>query len=1452
MRRKHGEQLTKFRVINGAGGDGGIEAYGELKSGDIIAVQAKWFRETLSDSEIGQIRNSVVTAKELRPAIKEYIICIPRNMGSLKFGRGVKGGEKKPIENYEEKKIDDLIEEIATLYPDLTLTWWFEKDLEQELQQAGNEGIFKFWFDREVISLSALSGKLTLQKAGWLHERYIPELHGQGKIHAEYEKLCLGAPYREEAKGILENAFRNLGTCVELISKFITSNTASPVVNDQLNQLQANLIAFRQSLEDCSLALARGDDYHQVDELQEVDPWSVANELKKISPDNLQKNILPRLISLIEEIHRDNLPLLLNFFRFLFKQAGRLIIGDPGTGKTHGLVNCVETHLNSDCPAVIIRAKGTSVQNWTAILSEELELSGWKKEEIFSALEALATRADVRRRLAANPGEDPTAESAKVLICIDGLDEDNERFDEWYERIRESVALAKIYPRVRFMFSARRYFYDNTQIPEDGVFETVTLPHEGDVPVLDVAPKYFSKEHYNIEVSSYEMIRGIDSLLSLRLFCEHYRNTTLTEADQLVTATRELINLKVAKINDEFVSSLERRVGTTRNPVRDALGSIAGYFYSHPEIEHSRLVDLIAPALLSYLNASEVDLLIDFLTQNGFLIRYEETETGGILKNTKHVYTITYQSLIEHIISEQIYKEIHDGDQSRIPEFLHRPIAASLSEPIHVFDTAPNERIIQNIVNNLLVDTGKLIGENDFLTDGFDDGNILKMQLTAISQAPPEIASRYKPFVNSLLTSGYMKCSLVIEFLILPSTYVQGSTFGAPFLHEWLSSMPSVFERDKIWSGLDRHELGKLSPEEKIEYKLKTQALLFNGRLGGLPELSELNLHNDRPLVFAWGLSTIDQELRHKLRVALTGWAIHKPSEFRLLLEKVFSCNDPQVHEDLASIALGVASRVREKEHLEPLARWALENVFSHLDIHRNLIVRQGFRAIVERAFQIGAITEHDVVKARPKPMAEAVVLPLATDLETKGEGECYPIVHDLAWYVLKEAYRNFLEVPSSTQNTLEDNDCPEAKVLLDRYRKAYGVEDLFAYGWALGVAIAYIRGLGFTRETGNGFTAATHGSKSEIFTYEEKYTWLAVHYIQGYLSDYVPAERYGDPRDFVKDYSQLTDIPNPAESLTDSDADGIQLTNDWVIKEYLSKEIDSSADLSTSIEAWVDEEPDFKPENWLNFQSSNFDSSISENREWTAIYNHTALHDSKKYGYSRIDAKACLVKVGDLEALKDVITNDPDSLHFIGHLDGFHSAPKTDTYSNPTDIAWMTWIEEEGVEEEFFDDSTSQDKYIRHALARVVQTGVHGEVYWILPSKEFRTLIECYDFRNGRLLDVNGITRAFTHKLSDGGHEDSQEILLVDNEALKKVRNAGYEIVWFFELLKQKNPLNKAIDKVTHSQKVRKYFVWSDGDGKYHILKFWDEGASNVRDKHLNAGDDLVDPFLTEPPAYS
>jgi hypothetical protein len=61
LKREFSDSLTNYQIINGAGGDGGIEGYGQLKNGEVIAIQAKWFLRPLKSGEFNKIRESITT-----------------------------------------------------------------------------------------------------------------------------------------------------------------------------------------------------------------------------------------------------------------------------------------------------------------------------------------------------------------------------------------------------------------------------------------------------------------------------------------------------------------------------------------------------------------------------------------------------------------------------------------------------------------------------------------------------------------------------------------------------------------------------------------------------------------------------------------------------------------------------------------------------------------------------------------------------------------------------------------------------------------------------------------------------------------------------------------------------------------------------------------------------------------------------------------------------------------------------------------------------------------------------------------------------------------------------------------------------------------------------------------------------------------------------------------------
>jgi hypothetical protein len=870
--------------------------------------------------------------------------------------------------------------------------------------------------------------------------------------------------------------------------------------------------------------------------------------------------------------------------------------------------------------------------------------------------------------------------------------------------------------------------------------------------------------------------------------------------------------------------------------VLEAMEIISEYFYSGLEIEHEQLIEIVKPTLQKYLSIKEMDLLLDFLANNGFLIRFEREDITELLKKYKTYYNITYQSLIEHILIENTILRIKGGTLNHIPKiFEHGMIAPLDDKPHDVFNPLLkpyNKRIVQGIIDRVFLETGKLIGDRDFLVEGFKNMEVLEMRMAALSHAPEKIAIQFKNEIDNMFFGGYKSQFIILKNLIFPSSYSSDNYFGAEYLHQILINQTSVFERDKLWSGLDRYEKSNLNEEDTWRYELENNNRAFDELGLGHLYLSEWKKHNETPLVYAWGLSTIDQNLRSKLRISLTEWAIQNPSEFLLLLDKIFFCDDPQIQEDLSSVMLGVASRLKKKKKTKAFAEWALANIFSNLETHRSIIVRQGFRAIVERAFQYGTISKEEVELCRPKPMSNITLIPLDTDYLKLPKEEFYPIVHDLAWYVIKKAYDDFLEYPSAISGRTKSNDCKEAQGLILKYWKEYNIKGLYAHGWTMSAAIWYIRSMGLTRTKGNGFTDATHGSKSEIFTYEEKYTWLAVHYLQGYLSDYIPMKQWSDNREFILDYTQITDIPNPAELIIDLKVieEKTFKTKDWIIKENLSKELEEGIEIKENLTNWVNEEPVLNFENWLIFDSEDFEIK-DKTSKWIALYNHTGLHDSKEMGFTFLDAKACLVHNDDFEALISSMSDNSGKLDRTFHMDSLLAAPRTSTYCNPTDIVWMSWIEEDGDTYSFYDDNSCSEKELKVTIAKVVRNTMQGEEYFMLPSKIIRKIMGSYELVGEEFKDINQKTVAFIHKLSTGFHKDNQELVLVDKEVFEAaIEKEGYNLVWIITVFKEKNPLNESLPKDFHVRRSRKYFVWSNND-ELKTVKFWDEESTNVRD---------------------
>lgn len=1420
LRRKHGSNLVKFRVVNGAGGDGGIEAYGELANGDIIAVQAKWFPTNMEDSQIRQIRKSVDTALKVRKKITEYIICVPRSLNSAKMGKG-----QVPVSNTEESRADALTSAIQTAYPNTTFTWWFEQDLEFQIQEIDNEGIHRFWFDKELVTLKLLIQQFGLEKKAWIDKRYIPELHGSGIIQSHIRQILYDQDYRKDLLDRLNDIIKVLQSVLTMIPRFTETLPVKSPLTMELNALQDAINYNLGALLPIVVAIQEGVSTIPTATFDAM-PISqdLLSSIRKIKPSDRQLGVQRRLVDTLMRIKELDLQAVIQSLVTEANQTSRLFLGKSGTGKTHALANTVDVRLNRDnAPAIIIRAKGAPSSDWTLLLKKALDLDGWNRNEILSALETLAVRADRRDTQQLPIGEEIKREGTKVIICIDGLEEDTENWPEWYSRMRESIELISRYPRVRFVYTARPYFLDQSEVPKDSSFRVIEIPQEGDVTVYEVMDQYFSPEHFNIKVEPRSLIRGIDSLYALRLFCELYEGQTLTADSDILTAERDLLNEKIHRIERDFRNI--KNAGQFRAPVRDAIETFSEVFYNQAEMEHNELFSLLNSGSLSYLQKEDVENVIEYLVNNGFLSKSEIPIGTSILRKNKISYSLTYQSIMELIMSERYTAGIVAGELLELPEHLISTTELSGNEGSLV-----KERIVQQIVNSLFHDHGKLIGRNNFLTGGLDPATVHQLQTRALIQAPPDVAETYKTNINTLYFKDHKSRYFAFSNLIFPSAISAGNFFGAEYLHGLLMQQPTAVDRDKIWLGLDRldiHQLGE--PDSRKFYRYDLSNVIDPYGEGPL-HLPEFALHNEYPLIYGWALSTLDQSLRARLRISLTDWAIRQPHEFKLLLDKLFPVNDPQIQEDLASIALGVVSQLKDKDSLKELAEWALSHVFVAPGSHPNIIVRMGFRVVVEKAHLAGALSVEDIEKARPHKVDELVFIPVDKDALETGDEEIYPIVHDLAWYVIERSFDDFMDYGSVEPET-------DPKNAREHFLKAYldhlGLGHLNAYSWAISSAIAYMKSLGFsrTKDNGNGFTDATHGSKSKHFTLEEKYTWLAVHHLQAYLSDYLPLEKSGE---FIDDYIKISNIDNPAESLQlRKHPDLPDIEDNWIIKESLAPEMTDASTFDEQIKVAVDIDPVINFHNWLEFKDHDF-KTTGNNDEWLALYNNTTVHDSMAYISSRIDARGVLIEKGQAAKLLDIVSNHQNRSHFVEHIDRMVGSPDTDTYSNPSDIVWMAWIGEIEEKEEYYLPPNGEEKEMLYTVTSVTRQTVDGEDETYIPSKKVRDLMGISEMSNQIFLDNNDKVIAINHSVRRSNY-DSQEITVVlKAEFLSKIEENNLEIVWFVDLFRSKNALNDKIKSDQHPMKTRKYFVWFE-EGKLRAEKFWDARFSNQRDKDPN-----------------
>lgn len=1484
------DSLKAVMVVNGSGGDGGVESFATKTDGTIIGLQAKWFLNSISANQFGQISSSIETALRVRPLIKQYIVCIPRDLASDRIGRG-----KKLIPNTELSRWQELKNKLEGDYPELIIELWNDTRLLTELQDSGAAGIYRYWFEKSEISRELFVYSFEKQKAGWLSQKYTPCLHIQGEMQKSILKLVGTLADRQSSIKKLslmsQHCSEFLKACDDYLG-FAQNHSTHEQLIDKIEKTQRRV---NELFNEIDLALDVVCNEQQAYSINErnwyIDFSGLLELLKEIG--HIRENYfhINEIKKTAERLQSHEFYTIISDICFQLNNEKYLILGNPGSGKTHGIANLIESLLSGESHIpILIRAKDINPQNnWLDIIKNSLGLaSAWNETELWQALEALSYRTEIN-----NISREDTIETKiipKILICIEGVDE-SQPYDLWYDRLREVEAICSNYPRLRFCITSRPYVFRELAYDDSLLSNTLRLASDGDVSVNELFEEYI--QYFQIDIEGGAWVKwSLKTPLALRVFCEIYKHQRISGLENPSVTITNLLSHKFQIIEKEFNAKYRTGYGDKELIVQNSLLAMANKFLINTTVPRNDLIDSLkdVPGLISA-GQDYRRMLIDFIEDYGILHSYT-VNSETILEPRKTYYSTGIQPFFDYILALLITNQIQDPSEIALPETL-----------------TGHEGALQMIAILLLEDYNYLISENTSFRDNLSNDQLFDLVCFSLSNVSQGATVKHIPLVKKIMAHNSESLKNIVNKIILPVSRIENHPLGAQRLHEYLMSYEAVGKRDFIWS-----VPSYLRCKGEFIWKCNTDIDLSNKRY----KLCSDDTYNGIPLVYAWMLTTVNNIKRVDYRRELMKWALAQPFEFYKLFEHTCNTNDLQMREDLFAIAMGTVFMIEKGNPcLKSFGDWVINNVFApdKIGMNYSCAIRYYSRAIVERCYAFGEINEEDVEKSRP-PYNTNGAIPLQREA-TSGTrmGGFGPIDYDLARYVLCDPIDKMFFSRHSSNKTTEgvdmvwyfsekeiegiltnkeiilNEDCKaklneiqlehkkrrrfwdnlddliddeditmpspkspaykyneEADSFLSEHARILEIESLEPNQFVLSAAYAYILRQGWNEEEFYGHPngdkpgevigtdiaimrqhhPATHGSKSSIMTFCEKYTWCARNVILGYLSDRLPFKDSERAQSLLNDYGLLDDFPNPAQELYQENPDSTMERTSWFIPEDLAPLLNESMG-EENIRAWIINAPIPNFEKWIAIQDFNYEIIQEENsKKWISLYSYNSISNALG-GESIMWISSAIITNEHFEyLLNDLINRREFVVNTLNNPEDIHSSTETQCYITPKEICWMSWKNECDNKIPIISIDIDTGDFLNYTIEKTVEKGTanypeFGDVYYKLPSRIIREMLGICDGDGYKYFNGEGQLKAMYFEAGEKW-DDSQSYLCVEGERLPKLlEHLDFKIFWIVRLLRQAT--SKALEKYPklHSRNDKCWLVWFE-DGELRTLLFSDQ----------------------------
>ena len=1368
--------ISSFDVVNGAGGDGGVESYATLNDGAVVGLQAKWFPNSITSGQITQIKNSIITAMKIRTNIKRYIVCVPRDIASI-TGKG---------KNNEAERLKKLWEEIKHLYPTLKLELWNETRLLTELQKKTSVGINNYWFSNSEISDDACQLAFEASKNSWLKTKYVSTLNTYGSIAnklsiflGDYTKKYI---FVDKINFAIMHCNMFCNAAEELI-KIIKSSklTLAKKLNENIQQV-------RKLSNICSKITQQVKSDFNYAEPVNIDLYmtnfdNILYEVKESNCSSLHYFHTNDVIKELHQLSQINFQGLFNEYNDSLNRLPIIILGEPGTGKTQGVAAYAEKLLTENHhTTILIAARNVPCTfTWKDIIISTLKLSSnWSEDALWQELISMVNRHKFNK----NSINSEIKITPKILIVVDALDECGP-YSRWIERIHESAIISEKYPQIKFCFTSRPHV-----IPDKFAnIKRITVDYNGDVPVDKLFDSYIHA--YNVKAENHGWLKyALNTPLTLKLFCELNENKTVSCSKNADVSLTSLLRSKIKLIEEEYCA--KESVATENQYILKTITAIAKNYLKVHQIERANLISLVSEAIDVARETAEK--ILQYLENYGILSSV--CEHGKGLEPDNYYYIPGIQGYFDYAMAISLL-----SGYSHPKEINFEKCVAIESEAIYVLTVISMQKY------------DYLLTQNKTILSAVHEWEIEDLNFYALRHTSHDNGLIYKNGLLEMMSVDANNLIKITNNLILPLSRDTEHPLGVKLLDEFLFSFKTPAQRDLYWSipgYLNRSEGTKWYTEDTLHISTDEFAL------------SADDICDGRPTIYTWALSSVNNKVRKYSRDSLMSWAKLAPTEFFKLFIKFSDINDPQIRSDIFSVLCCLIFDGASNKLIEDTAIWMIENVLKGDNIYKNsyISIRYYAIAILKKAILSELLSEEKINPYMPPYFADDYNIELSKEALAGERMSGYSAIdYDLARYVLVD------NLEYKFTNYSLDSD--QFNNLINKITERYpDFKDIRIDQFIISAAYAYIVKMGWTekdfwfleetkteKENVSGldlairgrYSHATHGEQSDVMTVCEKYIWQFRNYMNGFLADRLIYLGDNEPVR-ITDYGILDDFIIPVQELEVDDPNNLPEDRPWYIPEKENVILNCVNKSREDVINNILDSPDLNWEKWISIDNSMKQYRIDGNK-LLALNGYSCFFGSGGVETS-IFINSVIINEDEKKIFLDSVEAESPFAHRIanpvdwrGHIESF-------CYITPKEVCWFPWKKR-------FDSQLCSEvsaSSIHSAVDECCYNSLEfGDVYYKLPSAPVRFLLNIVDSNGYMFYDNSKKIKAL---FSQAGEKWStfQDYLLVDKDEMMKVLHNNHKtLIWILREIRREDGKSRERFGEFYAEKDKSYIGYLD-----------------------------------------